>query len=533
MTFIRHINGSFHRSVSEQVSHLPFRNGQILYGKIESIQPNQTALVQVGGETLIAQLQVPLQVGSHYWFQVSISDETFYLKLVEQLNTEMENSQQTADEAAQQLARQWELPRNAQPLLRFLLQEQLPIVKEDVFQAAKWLSETKDTEAGLQAIRYMYTHRLPFTKEIFLAMKAAQHPLPLSKQLLDLQNALMSLPPQQQTETVQSLLHQLQPLTTGEVNVYQTISLLLEKWAHHEPQAQGLLQKLGLSLDENQIEREPERWRLRDEIKTGNEEAVKQQIGTLLARFQEQEPQIIKQFYSLYTAYMNEKLPESEQQFLKTIFAASANDMSSSAIAKTIKQFVQLLGLQYEADVQNAIKAKTIQMFEFVALKPLLLKAAQEVSEPSLKNMIETLTHRITGQQLLAQMQGPIQHLFIQIPFRFGNGLTDVTVHWQGKKQKNGQIDPNYCRILFYLQLERLKETVIDVNIQNRIVHISLINETPHLETLVAAMQPTLKERIEAYGYRLSTIKVVSSKQEKIAAPPLLQEQYSGVDYRI
>ena len=56
---------------------------------------------------------------------------------------------------------------------------------------------------------------------------------------------------------------------------------------------------------------------------------------------------------------------------------------------------------------------------------------------------------------------------------------------WSGKVEckKNGKIDPEFARIMFYLQLEALEETVIDMQVQNRIVTINLYNHDTHLQT--------------------------------------------------
>ena len=47
-----------------------FKNGQILYGKINKLYPNQMAEVQIGNQKVLANLEAPLQAGERYLLQV-------------------------------------------------------------------------------------------------------------------------------------------------------------------------------------------------------------------------------------------------------------------------------------------------------------------------------------------------------------------------------------------------------------------------------------------------------------------------------
>jgi hypothetical protein len=597
MISIQNIDSLLSREVLQVAKDIALQPDQVVYGKIEKIYPNNTALVQIGGQKFVAELQVPITVNERYWFQVLASNEMLMLKVLDELSTNAANGKINDEHAAQQLIQKWGLSRNADKLLRFLLKEQLPIIKDQLLQATEWLSMSEQTDVGLQAIKLMYVHRLPFTRATFEAMKALQNPLPFSQQLANLKGALMSLP--EQTPASNKLLQHLTKLTGGETEAKQIVLSLLETWLKDDSQAMGekpafsLLQKLNVlpaqtteteiwekmakqlskdqETDSQLFALEPNHrlsgeevkgkfadalFRLHHAVSLEETEETAEQLRSLLSLLKNgesiDEGQIVEQLDNLYDAYIKGNLSNvshlsaNERNLLEAIFTARIDDAASlwdstDKIAKMLKQIVQSLGLQYEANVQNAMKTKTMQETQFNELKPLLLHALEELSQPALKETIESLVHRITGQQLLAQEQGPIQQIFMQIPFRFGNHITDVTIQWQGKKQKSGSIDPNYCRILFYLDLQLLKETVIDVHIQNRVVNISIINETPGLAKVVAAMQPMLKASLEKQRYILSNVKVIHPEKEyksndppiRFSANQLSQEFYSGVDYRV
>lgn len=103
------------------------------------------------------------------------------------------------------------------------------------------------------------------------------------------------------------------------------------------------------------------------------------------------------------------------------------------------------------------------------------------------------------------------------------------------KKTEDGQLDSDYCRVLFYLELEHIKETVIDMQVQNRIIQLQIFNETPGLKSTAAALLPSLKAGIEEKGYQLSSIQFKQSGKSEL--PPLVQvmetQPYEGVDIRI
>ncbi|MGX1982731.1 hypothetical protein EDD69_105156 [Thermolongibacillus altinsuensis] len=392
------------------------RNGQTVYGKVEKLFPNDMALVQIGGRSLVAELKAPVTSGEHYWFQVVATGENIQLKMIERSF----NANQPLDET--KLIEQLRLPnsKHVRELLKFLIKESLPIVKEDVLKAAEWL-KTADLKTGLQAIRWMYTNNLPFTNDVFQAMIAFQNEKPFHEQLNQLQSSLA-------------------------------------KAIANMPEKEGALFQLHSFLRD---------W-------------------------------------------------------------PSVSDFSPSELAKMFKKMIQWLGLQHEAKSEPLTDETKEQ------LKSLLIKALQECPEQETKKEMANVLHRLTAQQLFSHDQGPIQQIFTQFPLLLGKHWTDVTIQWRGKKEKNGKLDTDYCRILFYLTLETLKETVIDVQIQQRIVQISIVNDTPNLQQAISSFQPLLKKNLADHHYTLSSIKVIpTAKKQNERLAPIEPSSYKGVDYRV
>ena len=155
-----------------------------------------------------------------------------------------------------------------------------------------------------------------------------------------------------------------------------------------------------------------------------------------------------------------------------------ANWGNSPEVSTQLKDIVKLLGLQLEHVLANAHRLPSSELKEeLTTLKPLLLTLLHEQQPGTVKELADQIVNRITAQQLISQENGPLQNLLLTLPLNIGNYETDVTLQWSGRKRKDGSIEPDYCRILFYLDLEQLKETVIDMQVQNRVIKISVLNE--------------------------------------------------------
>src|SRR5690625_745094 len=99
----------------------------------------------------------------------------------------------------------------------------------------------------------------------------------------------------------------------------------------------------------------------------------------------------------------------------------------------------------------------------------------------------------------------------------------DIEIEFYSRKDKDAKIDPDYCRIAFYLELDQLKTTIIDMNVQNRLIHLTVYNNEDISDQL-KQYQPLLKSGLEKFSYHLSTIshKPLSENNQRLH---LKQEQ--------
>jgi hypothetical protein len=213
---------------------------------------------------------------------------------------------------------------------------------------------------------------------------------------------------------------------------------------------------------------------------------------------------------------------------------------NSHAVKDQIKQLIQSIGFSYEHELLTVLKnqeADSVNRAE--SLKPLLMQLLSEEALPAIKEAAEKLLFKITGFQVLSQEIGPLQQYVFQVPLSFWEMKSDLTMQWSGRKTENGMIDPNYCRVLFYLNLKQLKETIVDLQVQNRVMNISIFNERTDLKMLAAPFIGNLKENLAKINYQLSSIHFEKPRDEKVnklkaaISSRTALNPVNGVDFRI
>jgi hypothetical protein len=210
-----------------------------------------------------------------------------------------------------------------------------------------------------------------------------------------------------------------------------------------------------------------------------------------------------------------------------------------SLFGEHLKGLMKSMGYSYEHEVVQFLKhPEGKELLRNEELKPLLIDFLNENSSGAAKEVAEKMLHRITGLQLLAQESGPIQQFVVQLPLSILEKQMDLTIQWSGRKKENGQIDPSFCRVLFYLELENLHDTIVDMQVQNRILKITVMNENEYLKQLAAPFIKGLKENLKRMNYTLSTVEFthpvdVRMGENKKSTSYFKSNQYSGVDVRI
>ncbi|PIC65649.1 hypothetical protein CSV79_00810 [Sporosarcina sp. P13] len=208
--------------------------------------------------------------------------------------------------------------------------------------------------------------------------------------------------------------------------------------------------------------------------------------------------------------------------------------MNGPIMKEAIQSVLSTLGLNYEAllsgkepdlaNLANTLKPQLLALLHDPSLSPLLREAA------------ETMVLRMNGTIIQTGDTSVQQQFIMQLPLELFGEKIDATLQWNGRMRENGQIDPAFARILFYLDLEALETTLVDMHVQNKVVNLTIFNKQPSLRTTGLSFQPLLKEGLERVGYKLSGITFkpfVKSPQPVEKTTNSFYANEGGVDYKI
>ena len=521
---------------NEQV--ISLRHGQVVHASVNKIFPDQRAEVQIGNHKMMAILEVPLKAGDAHYFQVVSNQATLQLKVVtDALNPSVTTSNQT-----RQLMDSLQLPKTTemQSIVQQMIKEKIPLSKEQLLLAEQWLKEIPSTvklSEGLMAIQKMSELKLTFTNENFTMLISGQDKNGLH-QLLDafklaLQNDT-SIPTIQKGSIEKVLTQISQPFLNelGGAILRQVIDRLLSETTSESDKLTlfNLLKELGLVPKQaafaNWISSEARQFQsteMNQKLPTPATDHVMSLLTSLNSK--ELDAKVFEQL-TMLSRKSNHLVV---QQALSMAEGNIQSGINGLTIEQAMKQILSNIGFDYESKLMQGSSLSQISE----SLKPQLLALLQnsEISAP-LKETAETIVSRLNGMQILSGENGPQHQLLMQVPLDFFGKRMDASLQWNGQMKDDGKIDSNYARVMFYLDLSSLKETVIDMQIQNRIITINVYNESEALMPYADQFREALKTGLNSLNYQLSGVFMKSYSKQPEPPPILTKTQVSkwGVD---
>jgi hypothetical protein len=126
------------------------------------------------------------------------------------------------------------------------------------------------------------------------------------------------------------------------------------------------------------------------------------------------------------------------------------------------------------------------------------------------------------------------------------DGQTTATVHVQTRRNRRGEWDVDNCHLLFDLRMRNLGDTVVDVQVVDRIVSLKLLNDYPGMSDLLDNAKNELSASMSDAGFQLLSLTTSPLPQWKNGATPSTSasrsdnapmgayaaKPYKGVDYR-
>lgn len=301
----------------------------------------------------------------------------------------------------------------------------------------------------------------------------------------------------------QTLLREFSP-ALNKANIHQT-ALSSEEFSHLKLQVE---QKLIPTLSSNQ----------------------QQRLRTLL----QNNPVALEQLHTLFKTYANEQTTAQIDKLVKNVNSGNNFVLSKphEQFLTQLKQVLQSTGFVHEYQIANNLPEQ-----HSATIKSMVLQLLQQ-NDGVVSDRAQQLLQFINGMQIQSVNETTnFLQASLLVP---GEKLAlnkDLQLEFEGKKTEDGKIDPAYCRILFYLDLSNLEETVIDMHVQKRAVAVTIFNDSTSILNHASTLKPMLKEGLKGLDYHLSTISVKPLKQMDVdrekASNRTENNSYKGVDYRI
>src|SRR5690625_4257549 len=258
---------------------------------------------------------------------------------------------------------------------------------------------------------------------------------------------------------------------------------------------------------------------------------IQQQLFPLVPEHTQQQLQTIFQSTDQPTVQLHSFLSLlSQQSTVEVLQSLSAMFNNESSLLNTnheqflsyIRQYVSTVGLADEFNLSNQFKsnlqqiAQTLQLptdHQAQSIKSMLLQIIQQGSQLGASDKDQQLVHFINGMQLQSIQESPhLLQALLQIPGEKFGSYGDMAMQFEGQKTEEGKLNPDFCRILFVLDLANIRETIIDMQVQKRMISMTIFNDRVNKQS-VRPLEAKLKKDLESLAFHLSSINVKSLEE--------------------
>jgi predicted DNA-binding ribbon-helix-helix protein len=487
------MNQIFQQLNKMQSSSIELVPGQVLQGKVLKLFPDNLATVQLGGLTVTARLETPLELGQRTWLQVQPGGQPVTLKVISQ----PDKSNQASEAGVEGLAKALGAPvtKESLSLLQKAVDEGIPLRSDSLRLLQQIAAETGNDQATQEALLLAVKKGLPLTKETVLALRTFAENANIEKGM---------------EELVRSVRH-----TLGQPELLPPdMKKSLEQLLTRIDSARSTLEQMKNML-------------LSSETAYSNIQHNKSgQPGILPGR----------------------QVTQSDLQMdgTENVFSNTPPNMK-----QVITELFERLGLTHERNLTQmtgenaaAIKNET-ENVKSVLLQLLQHPEADRLPVP-LREQMQQFVQQVTGQQLMAVStsgDAAFLQIVLQIPLPGQENSENAFIQVESRRNSRGELDPDNCRLFFYLFMRNIGETMLDVSIVNKILSINLYNDQEGLSNLVSALRVPLEENLREQGYRLSGLRVLSMPEERqedtrrpissLSLPSFSLAHYKGVDFRV
>ncbi|TWG63871.1 hypothetical protein [Bacillus subtilis] len=515
-------------------------NGEkrLLLGKVLRLLGDQHALIQVGNQTVQGKLETQLRPQAYYWFsyEKKTAEQTGRLQVVQSFD----QNPKTIQDAAGKLLNAMSVKTSNAALMMTgaMLKSKTPVTENDIKTAVRWMDTlpSQDTKKAVETVLFALKRNLPIHSEVLNGVHAVKSPVPLHQHVSQLLQAIDQNP--QQSQMMSKLKEAITSLLNSEIDVHaerlidKLISLTDNTKAPSPANTAGsreLSTPAGSpgkasqpianhTAEQRSIQEEP--------VKTAADIPIKEARQLLMKLTESAEKnslQIVKEAAnwikaaassgdskSLAASAVLQAAQVTEQEaevFLKAVQQTAPHLADKADVLSFLSKVKTAIGARDEVAFIKAFEqgsAVTSDEMQSIKLALSALRASHEVAEP-VKQEADQLFHKLNGQLFMQQDHPSYSQIVMSFPMFSKSGVQDMTVLFKGKKEADGKLDPSHCRLLFLLQLDTLKETVVDCLVQQKVMTITIETDF-ELQTAIDPMVPALKQGLKEMGYSLSGV---------------------------
>lgn len=576
---------------------LELKVGQIVKGLVLQLLSEQDALVNIGGVQVKAHLETPLKQGEVAMLQVQPDTGNGQITLKPMANSTIS----IADGSLTDILNNMGLKDTAanRQIVQTVHQENISLSKENLQAFAKVLTANPlnvQPEQWQQSALLAVKNNLPITMESVSALHQVVYGAPINQQLeqlaqqinIALANPALSQQVSDSITQLKVLLSDLQTISgqafqnigTGNeesskspigTNLGNTLSGQVDKAENPLASTRDLISSgtpknatpavilnnqqssLAMSQDEDAAKALTITGETKTEAPTGPNQTVKLSLPHETAITSS--PTALNETEALKTQSSQADTPEwigkwlkslgmeHEQQLFKALDKASALDKlvhSTQGSALESSEFTVN---------DNRPQHEAIKQMVTDSLKSALLQLnAMDDTPPALKESAQQLLQQITGQQLLLSPDrtSMFSHITMMIPMINEQGQQTAAVHIQSRKGSRGEIDATNCRLVFDLHMKSIGDTLVDVQVYNKIVSLNVHNDHDFVANLLEASRGEIAASLQNVGYQFLSLKCSPFPQETSETDSLIKEAnrspnassyaskpYKGVDLRV
>lgn len=577
------------------------RPGQIVQGKILKIYPNNKAHIQLGIQRMVAQLEAPLDVANNYHFQVKSIDDVIHLKilgkalsnrtesniasLIHSLGLKMNRTkinflQMIINEGIpfdkSELINAIELLNNkkgnaeANQIIKTMLIKKLPMTSA-VFNALhtnsvnnfsavlySLLAELKEAASLTplkqalknklsQLVEPQVTNRSMFNQSIMQQVVSNEQSffsmlktMGILKNEVDFSTwkSFIETGSNMHSTTVEFALNN--PVLIDESVIKQLFEQISSNYKTIQNESTLLLLKWGEVIRQSLANMESlttEQFaHMKRDIAQNIIPLFTSEHSTQLRNIQNV-PAELENLHRLMQTFTKAQTFTDIEKFISEVNKQLTNHQTpiKDQLLMQIRQVLIFIGLNYEhslaQDLTNEEHLETI--------KSMLIKLTNQGNN-IINERAQQLLHFINGLQIQSVHE---TNDFIQaslfIPGEKVNLNNDLYLDFEGNKTEDGEINPDFCRILFYLDLSHLQETIVDMNIQKRIITLTVFNNNDNLKQSSHVFEQMLKGNLFKLDYELAriTFKPLEQNDEqhesKLFKSSVYKPSYEGFDYKV